>query len=643
MEEATQKDSSKDIPNLEEFDQLNNILDGHDINNVIRGLSTSLGYEPNVHIPTIEEFYTSKFYLGNATNCGDGIYDYWKETLKDIFPNPLYQNYQVCIFRGAIGIGKSTVASLAFLYVLAKLILMHDPHGFFGLLKNKDMIAFLYSIQKNTIMNALVKPINEMIESSPFFKKYMNMEKKGLHFKNKLTIQYGSEIRSNIGKDIPLVIMDEIQQQRLKNQVKDNYNSLKARIKSRFMLDNGIFFNSLMVLVGSAGGEGDFAQHLTEEARDDPGVKLIEPPQWEVLKSKVNYSGKTFKLFIGSDSSEPKILQTEDEVIQYAQMEDEDLIMDVPIEYFKEFEEDIYIALRDLAGVTTRSSHSLISNVSKLSQVFKVENKFFGSDKLIIPFFDSSRIVDKLKFKDVPIKSLLLNANKPRFIHIDIGVVSDLTGISMVHIADYVETKRYDYQVQKVTKSSDPWYITDFSVGIGRRKSEETSIPKIRDFIFDLRNAGIILHTVTCDGYQSTQLIQELKMAGINAYQQSVIRDSSAYDIFKRAAYEDRVIVTKNKLLFEEFKRLVKVIKNGKVKVHHPSTKNSGSHGDIAESLVGALKNAYLNSKNQNSALSSFSNFNANSIAMMQAGVNTNIDPNNFEKQENFDLLIRGI
>lgn len=613
------------------YDDLEELINQRGVDEVVRSLQIHLGYSPSTHIPTIDEFVESDEYLGKITNNGKGIYPYWRELLRETFPNPLSCNYDTVFLRSAIGTGKSSVARIVLLYILAKMILMENPHQFFGLLPNKDLIVYLFSLQKSTISSAMKAPLLEMIDDSPFFRKNMDLTKKGYHFKNKITIQSGTSIATNVGKDIFIAWMDELQVELYRNQNLDNYNSLKARIKSRFMLDGGVFFNSIMILSGSPGGAEGVAESLTTRAKDDTRARIDNAAQWDVLKDKIKYSGEKFKVFIGDNANEPRILNTPEEVRVYEEMSDDTLmrVIDVPVEYRKDFEDDILIAIRDLAGSVTRSAHSFITNVEKLSLGFSLTSRFFGMDVIKLPFFDDTQIKDFIKDPDKTIRSRLLNTDNYRYIHIDIGVVSDLTGISMSHVAGHIETKSFNVFDKKYTTSVDPWFINDFNIGISRNRNEETSISKITKFVIFLRDSGVNIHKVTVDGYQSTQLRQDLILAGIDCELMSVTRDSKAFDYFKQALYSERVKAPKNAHTQEEMLQFRKVVKgNGKVRVIHPTTKNSGSHGDVAESLVGSVYSAYRNSTSNVNPLSGFTN-----------GMNTAVAHQKLAEEDEFALL----
>jgi hypothetical protein len=197
-------------PNLDGF-KVKSFINTSTPDQLIKALQINLGYSPNTHIPTIDEFIENDYYLGKSTDNGKAIYKFWREELRRIFPNPLQINYNTVFLRSAIGVGKSTVSRIIILYVIAKMILMDNPHKFFGLLPGKDLVVFFYAMQLDTINAAMLSPIYPLVENSDFFKANMDPTKKrGLHFKNNITIKTGSTIGKNVGLDVFLVFMDRL-------------------------------------------------------------------------------------------------------------------------------------------------------------------------------------------------------------------------------------------------------------------------------------------------------------------------------------------------------------------------------------------------------------------------------------------------
>lgn len=66
-------------------------------------LAKLMGYEKMP--PTIEEFVCNDYYLGKVFNpkLPNGLYPYWMDVLKKIFPNPIICRYPYLSLGGAIG------------------------------------------------------------------------------------------------------------------------------------------------------------------------------------------------------------------------------------------------------------------------------------------------------------------------------------------------------------------------------------------------------------------------------------------------------------------------------------------------------------------------------------------------------------
>lgn len=82
--------------------KFNEFIRTNDPKRLLKALQIHLGYSPTTNIPTIDEFIESDYYLGKSTDNGKGIYRYWREELRKIFPNPLQTNYNTVFFRSAI-------------------------------------------------------------------------------------------------------------------------------------------------------------------------------------------------------------------------------------------------------------------------------------------------------------------------------------------------------------------------------------------------------------------------------------------------------------------------------------------------------------------------------------------------------------
>ena len=100
-------------------------------------------------------FIDSYDYLGKAWHSPDGkskLYPYWREKLKEIFPDNVTTNYNHAIFSGARGLGKSEIAITCMLYMLYRVMCLKNPHDYFNL-KPTEKIAFAFFLRMLELVN----------------------------------------------------------------------------------------------------------------------------------------------------------------------------------------------------------------------------------------------------------------------------------------------------------------------------------------------------------------------------------------------------------------------------------------------------------------------------------------------------------
>ena len=136
-------------------------------------LYDSLKYVDYDEIPVdINTFLHDKKYLGNALYDQDGrftLFPYWEEKLKDIFPDNCSTKYNIIIFTGAIGLGKSTIAVICLLYLLYRLLCLKDPYLYYGLQPIDKISISLMNITLENAKGVALDKMNQMILSSDWF------------------------------------------------------------------------------------------------------------------------------------------------------------------------------------------------------------------------------------------------------------------------------------------------------------------------------------------------------------------------------------------------------------------------------------------------------------------------------------------
>lgn len=250
-----------------------------------------------------------------------------------------YHNFPLScgiVSHNSIGSGKSTIALLGIAYDLHKLLLLEDPHSKWGLIKTTLIAIALFTATRALGSVVLWSQLSDLFELSPFFKKRLCPKPDGSIFPNKVGILSGTRFTHALGTAIISGVIDEANfQTAVTNQAIDSYTHIKRRMQSRFMTLGGELPFRLW-MISSKKDDCAFLEEHINSNRDDPKVKIIEAPIYEVFAHRGIYSGVTFKVFVGDNTKDPLII--DGEIPTHI---DETRVIEVPIEYRKEFDTDL--------------------------------------------------------------------------------------------------------------------------------------------------------------------------------------------------------------------------------------------------------------------------------------------------------------
>ena len=252
--------------------------------------------------------------------------------------------------------------------------------------------------------------------------------------------------------------------------------------------------------------------------------------------------------------------------------------------------ENIDRALCDFAGVSSSDVTKYIAGF-RLQAVKSQEIKNpFSKDIIEVgnapddkvqyyDFFDMSKVDSSMK-------------SKPLYIHLDMSLSGDRTGIAGV----WIKGKRPPKEGE--TSSKDLYYQLAFSIAIKAPRGYQVSFEKNRQFIYWLKENGFRIKGVSSDTYQSADLKQQLIAKGykydiISVDRVDTLDDGKTklckpYHYFRNTIYEERILMYDSELLTTE---LLGLEKNSVGRVDHP---DSGTHGskDCSDAVCGALWNA---------------------------------------------------
>lgn len=320
-------------------------------------------------------------------------------------------------------------------------------------------------------------------------------------------------------------------------------------------------------------------------------------------------SGKYFYVYAGDRSRDPFIIGDKyDSTLHYTL--DDSRIIRVPVEFRKDFEKDIFNAIRDLAGVSVQGIHKFLPSVEAVSSVMLVNN-LSQKEVLEVDFSDREGILSML----APAIERLRNPalpHSPRYIHLDLALTKDLAGIASAYIMDYVETVKEDPLSGLQTVVREPVVVVDWLLYIKAKPSQEIPLFKVRDFILDLKRLGYPIAQVSADGYQSALLLQDLTRSGLKTETLSVDRTQEPYLNLKRMIYEKRVLLPKVERLKEE---ILELVDTGK-KVDHPV----GGSKDGADAVAGSVWAATLYGGQKRNPLASLASLTEQDIIEMSLG-----------------------
>lgn len=571
-------------------------------------LLDDLKYSDFAEVPVdIDTFLDDDLYLGKGIWAYDQVTDerkctlfpYWRETLNRLFPDNITTAYNTLILTGAIGLGKTLVASIALLYLLYRMLCLKDPYGYYGLMPMDKITFSTLNITLETARGVAWDKIQQLIQGSEWFMSHgsLNASRTAPTWQPDKHIEliFGSSNNHVIGRALFANISDEVNfsggnsknVEAQKKKLKKMVAQIDARMVSRF--GKGTRLPTLNIIASSKDVEQAFLEDYIKRKAEDAKTLIIDEPQWVVRNDKgtPNDPG-AFWVAVGGKMLASELLPVDvsDEVVQTYRVKGYKMIKIPPI-FRRDFETNMDQALMDIAGEASTSAAKFISGERiTAAKITSYENPFVkdiievgdGLDDYLqyANFFDLSKIKPEDKAR-------------PLFIHLDMSTggkgKGDKTGIAGVWITG--KSPSIPGQESSLTLR----YKLAFSVSVKAPKGHNISFIKNQNFIKWLRDQGFSIKMISADTFQSAAVLQELSYAGFNTKIQSVDRTNSEhicepYYYLKSAIYDRRVeIYDKCDLLTEE---LVNLEKEASGKIEHPEGGKYGSK-DQADAFCGAL------------------------------------------------------
>lgn len=551
-----------------------------------------LKYSDFNEIPVdIETFITDDRYLGNAWKDAEGntkLYPFWLGIIKDIFPNNLDTNYDTLLESGARGIGKSEIAcGVVGAYLMYRVMCLKNPLEYYHLKLTEKVVFAFMNITKESAKKIAIDKFQKTVQMSPWFMSKGAMTSfEGSPYwvpPEPIEIVIGSQSSDVVGKPVFYAFFDEISFIRnqdidkQKEKATDMINTAIGGMKTRFIHKGKN--PTMLVVASSKRSEQSFMEEYirTLGKRDDGKTLVVDQPVWKV-KPKGTYSDKTFLIGLGNKYLESIVIPESDYVLIDTYKERGYQILEVPIDFKNNAKEDIERMLCDFAGISSSSANKYMS----ASAVTECINKEFFN-----PFPDVIEVgngkEDLMQYKNffnmnnVP-KELI---SKPLYIHLDMSISGDMTGIAGVWIIG----KKTSTDASQSSK--DLAFRLAFSTSVKAPKGHQISFEKNRNFIRWLKEVGFNIKEITSDTFQSYDLQQQLSAEGFNCSILSVDRTDSdrickPYQYLKNTIYEKRFVMYKSNRLFDEFVDIERNMNTGRID-HTPN-----NHKDALDAVCGA-------------------------------------------------------
>ena len=147
-----------------------------------------LKYADYEEIPVdIDTFIDDRNYLGDSFWSVDeftgekkcSLFPYWRKVLHKLFPDNISTAFNTVIFTGGIGLGKSTCAGVAQLYMLYRMLCLKDPCAHYRIQPGSSFTFSQLNVTLEAAHGVLWQKTQAMLQASPWFMEhgYVNASK----------------------------------------------------------------------------------------------------------------------------------------------------------------------------------------------------------------------------------------------------------------------------------------------------------------------------------------------------------------------------------------------------------------------------------------------------------------------------------
>ena len=552
-------------------------------------------------IVPVDEWIRDEYYVGKD---GLKLYPYWRSVIKDIFESG--HQYNQVVLSGGIGAGKSTCGIFIMIRKLYEISCYKNIQGKFDQMDSALIVFLYFSLSKFQAKRTGFKQFKDTVDSIPYFTDHFRRDLKAndeLRFPSNVYFLYGTGTGDAISMNLLCSLLDEANffsdsggDSTDYSEVASLHRALVARQESRFLRDGKN--ESLSIVVSSSTYKSSYTEELRKRALTDSTIKCYRARLWDI-KPKGTYSDQTFFVFCGTDKVDPFIIDSTIDLISHLSlsldpslsvseavdkmpMELRVLVDEVPVNFRNQYVVNIVKALQDFSGFSVESTNNFFTN-----------RKVFNSciDPSIPQLFTKTEFVIETQ-NDSPYNSIMFyltgstfpDPDKPRFLHVDLGLSMDACGIACC----------YKSGTKMVDGVEHPTYRFDFSIRIVPPPApKKISIARTEEFLIYLRDKlHLRIGMISWDQFQSSSSQQRLQELGFPVRYQSVDRTDEAYVYFSECLYLNCVSFTSQFADDIQHELFNLIHYRSKHKVDHPSDTKHGGMKDRMDAIVGALRNA---------------------------------------------------
>ena len=554
--------------------------------------------------PTPEEFMSEK-YLGATYPT---VYKYVENVFLE-FLDPTSKKRDLILYP-AIGWGKSMLSTMITLYITTACSLMRDPYKYFGLSPATVLCQMLVSYSLKKSRELLVRPFENIMESSPFFQKVQRKDAMKVlrdefehreHvdclyyttadpdseflFDSGITIKTTSNPQGLLGLSVISAVMSElaffVDAGKTPEFIMRIYNDAKQRVFSRM---KGNYYGRTILDTSPNALTNPVDDYVINEAPKNPKNMIIDgsiwkwrpyevPDGWEHSYGEQLEHGEYFQVYTGGKGQPAKILDPDDPILTNPQI-DKTKIIKVPNSFRQAFTDDLGKSLKDNAGIPTGVADSIITDFSIIEDMFSNEMRNLYT-YIYAPATDSPTHLIWDQVKDMFFRNIAGTyefyylPHIARCISIDQSEATDVTSIAMAHVERDMDT-------------GDLIYMIDFTVTIVPTPAR-INLEAIACFVRDLQTEGHInIAAVSYDNFQSAPSIQGLKRDNFNVVKLSVDKTTGPYLNLISTMNQRRIHAGKNIFLKNNLKslHLTHRGKTNKLVIDHDASNPQVTTGD---------------------------------------------------------------